>query len=318
MVATKIILDWGRNALKLSLVVVLLSLAVVLVLGKVPVGIEYGSPYRGMPDAATNGIDIVSAARGQIGVTVAYDPAYRNIPYPNGDVPMDRGVCSDVIVRALRTARGVDLQRLVHEDMKAHFIMYPSLIRWQMLGPDPNIDHRRVLNLERFFGRSGWSLEVTNEKDCYFPGDIVTCLIGGEIPHGMIVSDRKSPDGVPLVIHNVGSGTQEEDRLFSYEITGHHRVISCVAANDIDAAAVDNCLSNVCSLVSSAVSALPDGRCGTPEYIREFGVPLRRCPSYQDLVGLVSSNQEAVCTNFSMCATNELSRIASKKGRTFL
>ena len=215
-----------RKMVPLVLMAVFVALAVVLLLGKVPVGIEYGSPYSGMPDAATNGIDIVSAARGQIGVTVAYDPAYRNIPYPNGDVPMDRGVCSDVIVRALRTARGVDLQRLVHEDMKAHFIMYPSLIRWQMLGPDPNIDHRRVLNLERFFGRSGWSLEVTKEKDCYFPGDIVTCLIGGEIPHVMIVSDRKSPDGVPLVIHNVGSGTQEEDCLFSYEITGHHRLIS--------------------------------------------------------------------------------------------
>ena len=210
--------------LSCTFLIVMLSLAVVLLLGKVPVGIEYGSPYRGMPGAATNGMDIVSAARSQIGVTVVYDPAYRSIPYPNGDVPIDRGVCSDVIVRALRTARGIDLQKLVHEDMKAHFIMYPSLIRWRMLGPDSNIDHRRVLNLERFFGRSGWSLEVTKEKVCYFPGDIVTCLIGGEIPHVMIVSDRKSPDGVPLVIHNVGSGTQEEDRLFSYDITGHHRL----------------------------------------------------------------------------------------------
>ena len=229
----------ARKFLSYALLIVMLSLAVVLWLGKVPVGIEYGSPYRDMPDAVTNGIDIVSAARGQIGVTVIYDPAYRNIPYPNGDVPVDRGVCSDVIVRALRTARGIDLQRLVHEDMKAHFIMYPSLIRWQMLRPDPNIDHRRVLNLERFFGRSGWSLEVTKEKDCYLPGDIVTCLIGGEIPHAMIVSDRKSPDGVPLVIHNVGSGTQEENRLFSYEITGHHRLISCAETNYVDTAALD-------------------------------------------------------------------------------
>ena len=93
-----------------------------------------------------------------------------------------------------------------------------------MYRTDPSIDHRRVLNLERFFGRIGWSLEVTKDADCYIPGDIVTCLIGGEIPHVMIVSDRKSPDGVPLVIHNVGSGTQEENRLFSYDITGHHRL----------------------------------------------------------------------------------------------
>ena len=199
----------SRKFLSYALLVMVLSLAVVVFLGKVPVGIEYGSPYSGMPDAATNGIDIVSAARSQIGVTVVYDPSYQTIPYPNGDVPMDRGVCSDVIVRALRTARGIDLQKLVHEDMKAHFMMYPSLTRWLMCRPDPNIDHRRVLNLERFFGRNGWSLEVNKKADCFIPGDIVTCRIGGEIPHVMIVSDRKSPEGVPLVIHNVGSGTQE-------------------------------------------------------------------------------------------------------------
>ena len=209
-----------------ALLIVMLALAAVLLLGKVPVGIEYGSPYSGMPDAATNGLDIVSAARSQVGVTVVYDPSYQNISYPNGDVPMDRGVCSDVIVRALRAARGIDLQKLVHEDMKAHFIMYPSLTRWLMYRTDPNIDHRRVLNLERFFGRSGWSLEVTKDADCFIPGDIVTCLIGGEIPHVMIASDRKSPEGVPLVIHNVGSGAQEENCLFSYDITGHHRLRS--------------------------------------------------------------------------------------------
>lgn len=214
----------ARKFLSYALLIVMLSLAVVLWLGKVPIGIEYGSPYRGMPDVATNGMDIVSAARSQIGVTVVYDPAYRKIPYPNGDVPMNRGVCSDVIVRALRTSRGIDLQKLVHEDMEAHFILYPSLTRWQMLKTDPNIDHRRVLNLERFFGRSGWSLEVTKDARCYLPGDMVTCLIGGDIPHIMIVSDRKSPNGTPLVIHNVGSGTQEEDCLFSYDITGHHRL----------------------------------------------------------------------------------------------
>jgi uncharacterized protein YijF (DUF1287 family) len=169
-------------------------------------------------------MDIVSAARRQIGVTVVYDPAYRKIPYPNGDVPADRGVCSDVIVRALRDARGMDLQKLVHEDMASHFLMYPSMTRWLMFGTDTNIDHRRVLNLERFFGRMGWSLEVNKDVGCYLPGDIVTCLIGGDIPHMMIVSDRKSRNGIPLVLHNVGGGTQEEDCLFNYDITGHHRL----------------------------------------------------------------------------------------------
>lgn len=218
------VLGKARKFLTSGLVAVLIVLSIVLFLGRFPVGVRYASPASGLPDAATNGTDIVSAARRQIGVTVAYDPAYRKIPYPNGDVPMDRGVCSDVIVRALREARGMDLQKLVHEDMASHFLMYPSMTRWLMFGTDTNIDHRRVLNLERFFGRMGWSLEVNKDVGCYLPGDIVTCLIGGDIPHMMIVSDRKSRNGIPLVLHNVGGGTQEEDCLFNYDITGHHRL----------------------------------------------------------------------------------------------
>lgn len=218
------VLGKARKFLTSGLVAVLIALSIVLFLGRFPVGVRYASPASGLPDAATNGTDIVSAARRQIGVTVAYDPAYRKIPYPNGDVPMDRGVCSDVIVRALREARGMDLQKLVHEDMASHFLMYPSMTRWLMFGTDTNIDHRRVLNLERFFGRMGWSLEVNKDVGCYLPGDIVTCLIGGDIPHMMIVSDRKSRNGIPLVLHNVGGGTQEEDCLFNYDITGHHRL----------------------------------------------------------------------------------------------
>lgn len=207
-----------------AVAVVVLASAAVLVPGKVPVGTSLGSVADVVPDAAANGLDIVEAARSQIGVTIAYDPSYRVLDYPNGDVPRDRGVCSDVVVRALRDARGMDLQQLVHEDMQAHFLLYPSLLRWRTVRPDANIDHRRVLNLERFFGRSGWSLEVTREAADYLPGDIVTCRIGGELPHIMVVSDRKSPSGIPLVIHNQGGGTREEDALFEHVITGHHRV----------------------------------------------------------------------------------------------
>lgn len=220
------VLKRTRKLLLTILATVLVLLSAVLFLGKIPVGIRYGSPYGGLPDIITNGVDIVSAARIQVGVTVVYDPAYKVISYPNGDVPIDRGVCSDVVIRALREARGIDLQRLVHEDMAAHFIMYPSLTRWLTLRPDANIDHRRVLNLERFFGRMGWSLEVNKDVECYLPGDIVTCLIGGDTPHIMVVSDRKSDKGIPLVLHNEGGGTREEDRLFSYDITGHHRLPS--------------------------------------------------------------------------------------------
>ena len=201
-----------------------LAAAVIVVCGKFPVGIRFSPPQLGMPDAATNGMDIVVAARSQIGVTVKYDSSYRSIPYPNGDVPKDRGVCSDVVVRALRDARDMDLQKLVHEDMTSNFLFYPSFTRWFLFGPDANIDHRRVLNLERYFGRMGWSLRVDHNVDSYLPGDLVTCLIGGDLPHIMIVSDAKTTNGTPLVIHNIGLGAREEDRLFSYEISGHHRL----------------------------------------------------------------------------------------------
>ena len=169
--------------------------------------------------ASTN---IVAAARRQIGVTVGYDPAYRKIGYPGGDVPSESGVCTDVIIRALRDARKIDLQKLVHEDMKTSFSKYPQM--WGLKAPDPNIDHRRVPNLQCYFKRKGYALPVSKNAADYKPGDIVTVMVGGKLPHIMIVSDRKSAAGDPLAIHNIGSGTQEEDVLFAYPLTGHYRI----------------------------------------------------------------------------------------------
>jgi len=166
--------------------------------------------------------DVVAAARRQIGVTVGYDPTYRKIGYPGGDVPMDSGVCTDVIIRALRDARKIDLQKLVHEDMKANFSKYPRI--WGLKAPDANIDHRRVPNLQCYFKRKGYALPVSKNAADYKPGDIVTVMVGGKLPHIMIVSDRKSAAGVPLALHNIGSGTQEEDVLFAYPLTGHYRI----------------------------------------------------------------------------------------------
>lgn len=163
---------------------------------------------------------IVAAARSQVGKTTGYDPAYVSLDYPGGDVPIETGVCTDVVVRAFRVALGMDLQKLVHEDMKAAFSTYPQ--EWGLKKPDPNIDHRRVQNLERYFERKGWGIAVTKGKGDYLPGDVVTCLVPQH--HIMIVSDRKSGDGVPFVIHNIGGGTQEEDRLFEFPLTGHYRV----------------------------------------------------------------------------------------------
>lgn len=185
------------------------------------------APRRGSAEArATHpatprGVALVVAARRQIGVTVSYDPAYTRIPYPGGDVPESRGVCTDVVIRALRTQR-IDLQQRVHEDMRTHFAMYPQ--KWGLRGPDRNIDHRRVPNLQTWFARQGWSLAVTDHAADYRAGDLVTWMLPGNLPHIGIVSDRKTMlRGVPLIVHNIGRGAREEDILFDHKITGHYR-----------------------------------------------------------------------------------------------
>ncbi len=164
---------------------------------------------------------LVKSARKQIGVTVRYDPAYVKLDFPMGDIPMDRGVCTDVIVRAYR-GQGKDLQVLVNADMKKAWNKYPKI--WGLKRPDKNIDHRRVPNLQVFFKRHGKSLKVTNNPADYKAGDIVTWTVGQNLPHIGIVSNRRKKDsGTPLIIHNIGLGTQENDMLFDYKITGHYR-----------------------------------------------------------------------------------------------
>ena len=167
--------------------------------------------------------NFVEAARSQIGKTRFYDSGYRAMSYPNGDVPMERGVCTDVLIRALRVAYNYDLQKVVHEDMQDNFLEYPKI--WGLKGPDKNIDHRRVPNLQTFFERKGWSLALINQIDKFMPGDIVTCIVPPHLPHIMIISDRKNENQVPLVLHNIGSGTREEDSLLDFKITGHYRII---------------------------------------------------------------------------------------------
>lgn len=175
-----------------------------------------------LSNAAADPAAIVQAARDQIGVTVRYDPAYVALDYPVGDVPADAGVCTDVVIRALRVALDLDLQKEVHEDMKANFSKYPQ--NWGLRRPDKNIDHRRVPNLRAFFKRRGWELPLTEDAENFRPGDLVTCIVPPHLPHIMIVSDRKAPDGTPLVIHNIGRGTREENCLFEFRLTGHYRL----------------------------------------------------------------------------------------------
>lgn len=179
-------------------------------------------PFALSAGESANPASIVRAARAQIGKTLGYDPSYRALDYPNGDVPVEAGVCTDVVVRALRASLGMDLQKLVHEDMKRAFSRYPK--NWGLKGPDKNIDHRRVPNLQAYFTRSGYELAVSKNPQDYKAGDLVTCIVPPNLPHILVVSDRTNTVGRPLVIHNIGGGTQEEDRLFEFKITGHYRI----------------------------------------------------------------------------------------------
>lgn len=164
---------------------------------------------------------LLQGAMAQIGKTLYYDPAYRRLDYPGGDVPLETGVCTDVVIRALRRA-AVDLQVLVHEDMRVSFSKYPK--HWGLKSADANIDHRRVPNLQTFFKRQGKALAVTQNPADYLPGDLVTWTLPNGLAHIGIVSKRKSKDGERLlVVHNIGAGAQIEDILFAFKITGHYR-----------------------------------------------------------------------------------------------
>ena len=171
--------------------------------------------------AGLDATQLVAAARSQVGVTVGYDPAYRKLAYPGGDVPIETGVCCDVVIRALRQ-QNVDLQQRVHEDMTDHFSRYPA--NWGLKAPDSNIDHRRVPNLACYFRRQGWALAVSTNAVEYQPGDVVTWDLGGGVAHIGVVSDNHNRQGVPLMIHNIGRGAREEDILFRFVITGHFRL----------------------------------------------------------------------------------------------
>ncbi|MDG2246479.1 MAG: DUF1287 domain-containing protein [Flavobacteriales bacterium] len=163
--------------------------------------------------------DVANAAESIVNEDILYDPSYFSIAYPNGDVPEDRGVCTDVVIRTYRIL-GVDLQLNVHEDMKQSFGAYPK--RWGLSKPDSNIDHRRVPNLMTYFERQGASLPL---KD-FQPGDVVCWDLGKGILHIGVVSSRKGTSGNYLVVHNIGSGQVYEDVLFAFEQIGHYRYLA--------------------------------------------------------------------------------------------
>lgn len=161
---------------------------------------------------------LVQDAQQQKGKTLLYDPAYSKLNYPMGDVPIIKGVCTDVVIRALRH-QNIDLQQRIHEDMKKNFSKYPQ--KWGLKKPDSNIDHRRVPNIQTYFQRQGYVVQDQKFK----PGDIVTWDLGKGLVHIGVISNRFAEDkSTPLVIHNIGYGTQENNILYQYKMTGHYRV----------------------------------------------------------------------------------------------
>ena len=169
--------------------------------------------------------NLISAAIERTRQNVSYDGSYFSISYPNGDVPSNVGVCTDVIIRTYRSL-GVDLQVLVHEDMAGNFQDYPSERIWGLTKTDKNIDHRRVPNLQTFFQRNGEVLPISTQAKDYSPGDIVSWMLPGNLPHIGIVTNKYSEvTGNPLIVHNIGSGPSLDDMLFTYDITGHYRYV---------------------------------------------------------------------------------------------
>jgi uncharacterized protein YijF (DUF1287 family) len=188
-------------------------------LGSSPPPIERPSLADIQPESVRH---LLESAHDQVKVTTKYTQDYVVIPYPNGDLPSDTGACTDVVIRAFRKA-GVDLQKEVHEDMSANFASYPQ--KWGLKSTDTNIDHRRVPNLQTFFVRKGKSLPVSNDADTYKPGDVVTWDLDGKgMTHtGLVSNDWNESKKRYLIIHNIGGGVHEEDRLFDWKITGHYR-----------------------------------------------------------------------------------------------
>jgi uncharacterized protein len=175
-----------------------------------------------LPDNASPLLkQMLEGAIAQAGVTTSYDPAYVALDYPGGDVPEKTGVCSDVVVRAFRKA-GVDLQKEVHEDIKTARSAYP--MKWGANAPDKNIDHRRVLNLMKYFERKGKSLPISNAATDYQPGDVVAWELSNGIDHiGIVTNMVSDSDDRFLIVHNIGAGTRIEDVVFAWTIKGHYR-----------------------------------------------------------------------------------------------
>ena len=204
-----------------SLIICLLVSAIALAMACAPKAMQADHASLVSAEVRAALRPVVESALEQTGQTTVYDPAYIKLTYPGGDLPIERGVCADVIVRAFRKG-GVDLQKEVHEDMARDFAAYPK--RWGLKAPDANIDHRRVPNLMTYFKRHGKALPITESAKDYEPGDVVAWDLGGGLTHIGIGVNRRARDGERYyVVHNIGAGARLEDVLFTWRQIGHYR-----------------------------------------------------------------------------------------------
>ncbi|MES9844057.1 MAG: DUF1287 domain-containing protein [Candidatus Sedimenticola sp. 6PFRAG5] len=173
-------------------------------------------------------LKLSESALERINYKVEYDPSYKKIDYPNGDVNKNTGVCTDVVIRSYRTI-GIDIQKDLHEDLAEYFDAYPSKRIWGLNKSDKNIDHRRVPNLKVFFARKGVDLSVTSNPEDYLPGDLVTWSISGSPHIGIVVNRKRKGSARHMIVHNIGNGPELEDMLFRFQITGHYRYYGALA-----------------------------------------------------------------------------------------
>ncbi|MBI4652332.1 DUF1287 domain-containing protein [Candidatus Desantisbacteria bacterium] len=213
----------GKNLIKLKLIII-----ITLSLSSCSPSVSFNTEEiekikQNVPENVTTfQKKIRNAALDQIGITRDYDPAYEEILYPMGDIDMGRGVCTDVVIRALRKVN-LDLQQLIHEDMKNNFDIYPK--KWGHTKPDPNIDHRRVPNIMTFLKRRGLEIKEISDPGSFKTGDVVAWKLFTGNPYiGIVVKINFENEVVPFIVHNIGFGTKLENRLFDWKIIGHYRI----------------------------------------------------------------------------------------------
>jgi uncharacterized protein len=216
------IAGWGRAVAFGCIVVTVAGCQLTFQKRAVAVVTPPASVTRALPSNASPQLkQFIEAAVEQSKITTGYDPSYVGIAYPNGDVPPDTGVCSDVVVRAFRKV-GLDLQKELHEDMTRAWAEYPK--KWGARGTDANIDHRRVLNLNTYFTRQGKSLPISDNRADYLPGDVVAWELSDGVEHiGILTNVWTESDKHYLIVHNIGSGARVEDVLLAWKIIGHYR-----------------------------------------------------------------------------------------------